>query len=98
MDRELKVVCFGQYLYAKYIVHKPNLAEPANADVFPVVASLRPKTVCENELQNDSHYVIFLTNHNRVHKNPELKTRVAREAYECACKRKWPKMPSLACS
>ena len=53
----------------------------------------------EKTVQNDFHDVIFfLTNHIRVHKNPELNTRVAREAYECACKRNWRKMLSLACS
>jgi len=52
----------------------------------------------EKTVQNDFHDVIFLTNHIRVHKNPELSTHVAREAYECACKRKWRKMLGLACS
>ena len=49
----------------------------------------------KTSLRNAFHDVIFLTNQNRVHKNPELNTRVAREAYESACKRKLRKMSCL---
>ena len=50
----------------------------------------------KTSLENAFHDVMFLINqNNRVHKNPELNTRVAREAYESACKTKLRKMSCL---